>query len=158
MRGTTHLPNRRQFVTTSLGAAAWLGAPSLVRASTWPTKPIKMLAGSAAGGQTDQFARVYGEYLQRELGQTVVVENKAGAGGAVAAMELKRSDPDGHTLMICNTTAYMLNPVLIKDIKYSVPQDFAWVTVMPGGSLSLMVSEKIGAKTLKDFIDYARKT
>jgi tripartite-type tricarboxylate transporter receptor subunit TctC len=158
MRNKSLFLNRRQFVTAGAGAAVWLGAPSLVRANTWPTKPIRMLAGSAAGGQTDQFARVYGDYLSRELGQTVVVENKAGAGGAVAATELKRSDPDGHTLMICNTTAYMLNPVLIKDIKYSVPQDFAWITVMPGGSLPLMVSEKVGAKTLKDFIDYARKT
>ncbi|MEH2475890.1 tripartite-type tricarboxylate transporter receptor subunit TctC [Nitrobacteraceae bacterium AZCC 2161] len=158
MRNKSLFLNRRQFVTAGAGAAVLLSAPSLVRANTWPTKPIRMLAGSAAGGQTDQFARVYGDYLSRELGQTVVVENKAGAGGAVAAMELKRSDPDGHTLMICNTTAYMLNPVLIKDIKYSVPQDFAWVAVMPGGSLPLMVSEKVGAKTLQDFIDYARKT
>ncbi len=158
MRNKSLFLNRRQFVTAGAGAAVWLGAPSLVRANTWPTKPIRMLAGSAAGGQTDQFARVYGDYLSRELGQTVVVENKAGAGGAVAATELKRSDPDGHTLMICNTTAYMLNPVLIKDIKYNVPQDFAWITVMPGGSLPLMVSEKVGAKTLQDFIDYARKT
>lgn len=158
MRKNLRLLNRRQFVTAGAGAVALLTAPSLGRASTWPNRPIKILAGSAAGGQTDQFSRVYGEYLSRELGQTVVVENKAGAGGAVAAMELKRSDPDGHTLMICNTTAYMLNPVLIKDIKYSVPQDFAWVTVMPGGSLPFMVSEKVGAKTLQDFIAYARKT
>lgn len=158
MPNKLHLLNRRQFVAASAGAAALLAAPSLVRANAWPIKPIRMLAGSAAGGQTDQFARVYGEYLSRELGQTVVVENKAGAGGAVAATELKRSDPDGHTLMIANTTAYMLNPVLIKDVKYSVPEDFAWVAVMPGGSLPLMVSEKVGAKTLKDFIDYARKT
>lgn len=158
MRNNSRLLNRRQFVTAGAGAAALLSTPSLVRANSWPTKPIKILAGSAAGGQTDQFSRVYGEYLSRELGQTVVVENKAGAGGAVAAMELKRSDPDGHTLMICNTTAYMLNPVLIKDIKYSVPQDFAWIAVMPGGSLPFMVSEKVGAKTLQDFIAYARKT
>ena len=132
MRNTSLLLNRRQFVAASAGAATLLAAPSLARADTWPNKPIRMLAGSAAGGQTDQFARVYGEYLSRELGQTVVVENKAGAGGAVAATELKRADPDGHTLMICNTTAYMLNPVLIKDIKYNVAQDFAWVAVMPG--------------------------
>jgi len=158
VRNNLRLLNRRQFVAAGAGAAALLSAPSLVRASTWPTKPIKILAGSAAGGQTDQFSRVYGEYLSRELGQTVVVENKAGAGGAVAAMELKRSDPDGHTLMICNTTAYMLNPVLIKDIKYNVAQDFAMVAVMPGGSLPFMVSEKVGAKTLQDFIAYARKT
>lgn len=157
MRDKTFLLNRRQFVAAGAGVAA-LCAPSLGRASTWPNRPIKILAGSAAGGQTDQFSRVYGEYLSRELGQTVVVENKAGAGGAVAAMELKRADPDGHTMMICNTTAYMLNPVLIKDIKYDVRQDFAWVTVMPGGSLPFMVSEKVGAKTLQDFVAYARKT
>src|SRR3954464_6373672 len=158
MRDITPLLDRRQLITTAASAAALFAAPSILRANNWPTKPIKILAGSAAGGQTDQFSRVYGEYLSRELGQTVVVENKAGAGGAVAATELKRSDPDGHTLMIANTTAYMLNPVLIKDVKYSVPEDFAWVAVMPGGSLPLMVSEKVGAKTLKDFIDYARKT
>jgi tripartite-type tricarboxylate transporter receptor subunit TctC len=152
----TSLLNRRQFVGAA--GAALLAVPSLARASSWPTKPIRMLAGSAAGGQTDQFARVYGEYLSRELGQTVVVENKAGAGGAVAATELKRSDPDGHTLMICNTTAYMLNPVLIKDIKYNVPQDFTWIAIMPGGSLPLMVSAKVGAKTLQQFVDYARRT
>lgn len=158
MRHKPLLLSRRQMLAASAGAGAMLAAPSLLRAATYPTKPIRMLAGSAAGGQTDQFARVYGEYLSRELGQTVVVENKAGAGGAVAAMELKRADPDGHTLMMCNTTAYMLNPVLIKDVKYSVPQDFAWISVMPGGSLPLVVSEKIGAKTLADFIAYARKT
>lgn len=158
VRNKLRLLSRRQFVAAGAGATALLSAPSLVRASSWPTKPIKILAGSAPGGQTDQFARLYGEYLQRELGQTIVVENKAGAGGAVAALELKRADPDGHTLMICNTTAYMLNPVLIKDIKYNVPQDFTWVAVMPGGSLPLVVGEKVGAKTLKDFIDYAKKT
>jgi len=155
MRNRSLLLDRRQFTA---GAAAFLAAPSLARADTWPTKPIRMLAGSAAGGQTDQFARVYGEYLSRELGQPVVVENKAGAGGAVAATELKRADPDGHTLMICNTTAYMLNPVLIKDIKYNVAQDFAWIAIMPGGSLPLAVSEKTGAKTLQDFVAYARRT
>lgn len=151
------LLDRRQLMTAGAGIAAWLSAPSLVKADTWPTRPIRILAGSAAGGQTDQFARVYGEYLSRQLGQTVVVENKAGAGGALAAAELKRSDPDGHTLMICNTTAYMLNPVLIKDIQYNVAEDFAWITVMPGGSLPFLVSEKVGAKTLPEFIAYARK-
>jgi tripartite-type tricarboxylate transporter receptor subunit TctC len=157
MRVDERLLSRRQFVAAGVGVSAGLAAPGLVRAESWPTKPIRMLAGSAAGGQTDQFARVYGDYLSRELGQTVVVENKAGAGGAVAAMELKRADPDGHTLMICNTTAYMLNPVLIKDIKYSM-QDFAWISVMPGGSLPLMVAERTGARTLKDFIDHAKRT
>ena len=152
------LLSRRRFFAASAGAAAFLRSPSVSRASSWPSKPVKILAGSAAGGQTDQFSRVYGEYIAREIGQPVVVENKSGAGGAIAAVELKRSEPDGHTLMIANTTAFMLNPVLMKDIRYDVVKDFAIVTIMPGGSLPFMVSEKVGAKTLQEFVEYARKT
>lgn len=158
MRDTFGHLSRRQFVTAGASAAALIAAPSIVRASAWPTKPIKILAGFAAGGQTDQFARAYGDYISREVGQTVVVENKTGAGGAVAAMELKRSDPDGHTWMVSNTTTYMLNSVFIKDIKYNAAEDFTMVSMMPTGSLPLVVSEKIGARTLKEFIDYAKKT
>jgi tripartite-type tricarboxylate transporter receptor subunit TctC len=149
---------RRGFVGAGLGAAALFSSPSILRANAWPSKPVRILAGSAAGGQTDQFSRVYGEYIAREIGQPVVVENKAGAGGAIAAVELKRSEPDGHTLMIANTTAFMLNPVLIKDVRYDVARDFTIVSIMPGGSLPFMVSERVGAKTLPEFIDYARKT
>ena len=158
MPANLHRLDRRQFIAAGAGAAAMLGAPSIVRASTWPTKPVKILAGSAAGGQTDQFSRVYAEFISREIGQPVVVENKAGAGGAIAAVELKRSEPDGHTLMVANTTAFMLNPVLMKDIRYDVAKDFAIITMMPTGSLTLLASERCGAKTLADFIDYARKT
>lgn len=154
---TTALLTRRRLMTASAGAAALLCAPSLVRANTWPTKPIRILAGFAAGGQTDQFSRAYGDYISREVGQTVVVENKTGAGGALAAVELKRSDADGHTLMITNTTTFMLNPVLMKDIRYDPLKDFAMISMMPSGSVPLFVNEKIPVKTLAEFIDYAKK-
>lgn len=157
MPGKNGWLDRRKFVVASGSAVATLIAPSLAKANSWPSKPVKILAGFAAGGQTDQFARVYGEYISREIGQPVVVENKTGAGGAVAAMELKRSDPDGHTLMVTNTTTFMLNPVLMKDVRYDVAKDFVIVSVMPTGSLPFMVSEKVGAKTLQEFVDYARK-
>ena len=150
--------DRRQFMALGGGAAASFAAPSLVQANAWPTKPVRILAGSAAGGQTDHFSRIYGEYISREIGQPVVVENKAGAGGAIAAVELKRSEPDGHTWMISNTTAYMLNPVLIKDVRYDVAKDFTIVSMMPTGSLVVMASAKSGARTLQEFIEYARKT
>ncbi|WP_211907812.1 Bug family tripartite tricarboxylate transporter substrate binding protein [Tardiphaga alba] len=155
---TTALLTRRRLMTASAGAAALLCAPSLVRANSWPTKPIRILAGFAAGGQTDQFSRAYGDYISREVGQTVVVENKTGAGGALAAVELKRSAPDGHTLMITNTTTFMLNPVLMKDIRYDPLKDFAMISMMPSGSVPLFVSEKVPAKTLAEFIDYAKKS
>ena len=83
---------------------------------------------------TDTFARAYGDYISREVGQTVVVENKTGAGGALAAVELKRSEPDGHTLMITNTTTFMLNPVLMKDIRYDPLKDFAMISMMPSST------------------------
>ena len=76
MRDTFRHLSRRRFITASAGAASLLCAPAIVRANSWPTKPIKILAGFAAGGQTDQFARAYGDYIAREVGQTVVVENK----------------------------------------------------------------------------------
>jgi tripartite-type tricarboxylate transporter receptor subunit TctC len=152
------LLSRRRLLAVGGSAVISVSAPSLVRANTWPTKPIKIIAGFAAGGQTDQFARVYGDYIGRALGQTVVVENKTGAGGSIAATELVRSDPDGHTLMVSNTTTFMLNPVLMKDIRYDVAKDFTFVTMMPTGSLPLVVSEKTGAKTLDEFIAYARRT
>jgi tripartite-type tricarboxylate transporter receptor subunit TctC len=158
MRKTLAWLDRRQFIALGGAAASSLAMPSLAKANAWPTKPVKILAGSAAGGQTDQFSRIYGEYISREIGQPVVVENKSGAGGAIAAVELKRSEPDGHTLMIANTTAYMLNPVLIKDVRYDVAKDFSIVTMMPTGSLVVMASVKTGVKTLEEFIAYARKT
>ena len=73
-------------------------------------------------------------------------------------MELKRSAPDGYTAMINNTTTYMTNPVTMKDIRYDVGKDFLIVSIMPTGSLPLIVSEKCGAKNLEEFIAYARKT
>ena len=149
---------RRQFMAAGAATAAVASAGPGFANTAWPTKPIKMLVGFAAGGQTDLFARTYGDYISRQVGQTVVVENKAGGGGAVSAVELKRSAPDGYTAMINNTTTYMTNPVTMKDIRYDVGKDFVIVSIMPTGSLPLIVSEKCGAKNLEEFIAYARKT
>jgi tripartite-type tricarboxylate transporter receptor subunit TctC len=149
---------RRQLLATGAGIAASVGAPAIGRANTWPTKPVRILAGFAAGGQTDQFARVYGDFISRAIGQPVVVENKAGAGGSIAAVELKRAEPDGHTLMVSNTTTFVLNPVLMKDIRYDVARDFTFVTMLPTGSLPLVVSERTGVTNLEEFVAYARRT
>ncbi|ETR77339.1 hypothetical protein X566_06650 [Afipia sp. P52-10] len=124
----------------------------------WPNKPIKIVAGYPAGGQTDLYARSYGEYLAKQLGQPVLVENKAGAGGTVAAIDVKRAAPDGYTLMFTISTTMIMNRVLLKNIAYDADKDFALISIMPSGSLPLVASQKSGAKTLKEFIDYAKKT
>jgi tripartite-type tricarboxylate transporter receptor subunit TctC len=142
------------------GAAAvtlpLLGAEASAQA-TWPTKPIKIVAGYPAGGQTDLYARAYGEYMAKQLGQPVLVENKAGAGGTVAALDVKRAAPDGYTLMFTITTTMVMNRVLMKNIAYDADKDFSLISIMSSGSLPLVASEKSGAKTLKEFIDYAKK-
>ncbi len=149
---------RRHFIAAGAATAAAASSGSGWANTAWPTKPIKFLVGFAAGGQTDLFARSYGDYISRQVGQSVVVENKAGGGGAISALELKRSAPDGYTAMINNTTTFMTNPVTMKDIRYDVAKDFVIVTIMPTGSLPLVVSEKCGARTLEEFVAYARKT
>ena len=124
---------------------------------TGPTGQIKIIAGYPAGGQTDLFARTYGEYIRGETGQNVVVENKAGASGSVAAVEAKRAAPDGYTLMFTISTTMIMNRVLIKDIPYDAEKDFVLVSIMPAGSLPFVVGEKTGAKTLAEFVAYAKK-
>ena len=91
--------SRRRFIGNAAAASAipLIGSPAHAQ-TDWPTKPIKIIAGYPAGGQTDLFARTYGEYIRSETGQNVTVENKAGASGSVAAVEAKRAAPDGYTL------------------------------------------------------------
>ena len=150
--------SRRRFI----GSAAAMSAIPLIGTAAhaqtdWPTKPIKIIAGYPAGGQTDLFARTYGEYIRGETGQNVVVENKAGASGSVAAAEVKRAAPDGYTLMFTISTTMIMNRVLIKDIPYDPEKDFVLVSIMPAGSLPFVAAEKTGAKTLAEFVAYAKK-
>ncbi|MBA2400564.1 MAG: tripartite tricarboxylate transporter substrate binding protein, partial [Bradyrhizobium sp.] len=111
--------SRRHFIGSAAAASAipLLGSSAHAQAD-WPTKQIRIVAGYPAGGQTDLFARTYGEYIRSITGQNVVVENKAGASGSVAAVEAKRSAPDGYTLMFTISTTMIMNRVLMKDIPY----------------------------------------
>src|SRR5436189_6166407 len=100
----------RRAVLRFAALAAALPAPAIAQA--WPNKPIKIVVTYPPGGLTDVFARAYGEYVSQKVGQPVVVENKAGAAGAIGAALVKQSPPDGHTLMLTNSTTMMQNKVL----------------------------------------------
>ena len=150
--------SRRHFIGSAAAASAipLIGPPAHAQTG-WPTRQIKIIAGYPAGGQTDLFARTYGEYIRSETGQNVVVENKAGASGSVAAVEAKRAAPDGYTLMFTISTTMIMNRVLMKDIPYDAEKDFVLVSIMPAGSLPFVAGEKTGAKTLAEFVAYAKK-
>jgi tripartite-type tricarboxylate transporter receptor subunit TctC len=100
---------RRKLIAAGSAAATlpFLGVDASAQA--WPTRPIKIVAGYPAGGQTDLFARIYGDYIAKQLGQPVLVENKAGAGGTIAAIDVKRAPPDGYTLMFTISTTMIMN-------------------------------------------------
>ena len=152
-------PLLRRRTVLQAGAASALPLFSIAsHAQSWPQRPIKLIVGYPAGGQTDLFARTYGEYITQQTGQQVLVDNKPGAGGSLAAAELKRAEPDGHTFMFTISTTVIMNRVLYKSLPYDFDKDFRLVTVMPSGSLPTLAATRTGATNLKQFIEHARRT
>jgi tripartite-type tricarboxylate transporter receptor subunit TctC len=131
------------------GTGAW--------AQAWPTKPIKIVCSSFAGGVLDLLARAYGDYLSQKLGQPVVVENKPGAGGAVAAQAVKASPADGYTLLFALNVTMVQNRVLYRNLPYDPDKDFVLISTMSGGSVVLMAHKSTGATNVKEFVEYARR-
>jgi tripartite-type tricarboxylate transporter receptor subunit TctC len=127
------------------------------RASDYPTRPIKLIVPYAAGGPTDVLGRLVGEYLGRDLKQVVVVENKAGAQGAIGAEAVARSDPDGYTLFVTAASIFVLNPLLYKKLPYDPAKDFRLLGVITDAPMIMEVHPSVPAKTIAEFVAYARK-
>src|SRR5262245_12121757 len=96
------LPDRRQFLHLAAGAAALPLAPHVARAQAYPTRPVRVIVGQAAGSGSDTAARLIGQFLSERLGQQFVIENRPGAGGNIATEAVVRSPPDGYTLLLLN--------------------------------------------------------
>ena len=126
-------------------------------AQTYPTKPVRLVVPFPPGSATDQVARLVGAQLQEALGQPMVVENKAGAQGAIAAAEVAKAAPDGYTLMVTTNTPQAANVSLFKKLQYDPVKDFAPITRFATTSFMLMVKPDFPAKTLKEFLDHVRK-
>ena len=129
---------------------------TLASAQTYPTRPVKLIVPFPAGSATDQVARVVGAELQQALGQPFVVENKAGAQGAIAAAEVAKATPDGYTLMLTTNTPQAANVSLFKKLSYDPVKDFTPITRYGTTSFMLMVRPDFPAKDLKGFIAHAR--
>jgi tripartite-type tricarboxylate transporter receptor subunit TctC len=151
--------SRRHFIAA--GAAA-VAAPFLIRGASaqtaWPSRQIRMICSYPAGGQTDLLARAFGEFISRQVGQNVIIENKAGAAGSIGTAEVARAAPDGHTILCSISTTYVMNRVMMKNPGYDMDKDLVLVSVIPGAGLPLVASVKSGVKTLDDFIAFARKS
>jgi len=91
---------RRRFLHLAGGAAALLAVSSAARAQTYPTRPVRLIAGFPPGGVVDTFARLIGQWLSERLGQPIIIENRAGAGGNLAVEAVVKAPPDGYTLLM----------------------------------------------------------
>ncbi|MBR1125019.1 tripartite tricarboxylate transporter substrate binding protein [Bradyrhizobium lablabi] len=136
--------------------AALLTAPQGF-AADYPTRPIKLVVPYAAGGPTDVLGRLVGEYLGRDLKQSVVVENKAGAQGAIGAEAVARSDPDGYTLLFTAASLFVLNPVLYKKLSYDPVRDFRMLALITDLPVVMEVNPSVPAKTVAEFVAYAKQ-
>ncbi len=145
--------HRRQFIALAAGA---LAAPPLIAArasaATWPTKPVRIIVPFAAGGATDITARLLANRLQEVWGQSVVVENKPGAGGNIGAEAAAKSDPDGSTIFIVGP-GQATNKFLYPSLNYDPVADFAPVSLLILQPNIMCVPNSSPAKSVKEFIE-----
>lgn len=125
--------------------------------AAYPDRPVRLLVGFTAGANTDLTARLLAERLREELGQPVIVDNKAGAGGVIAAEVLTNSPPDGHTLMLGTSGMLAILPA-IRKLPFDTLRDFTPVVPVTGASFFLVVRSGLPVNNLNEFIEYAKRS
>ncbi len=153
-----HLSRRlfNQCATLLTLGATGLAAPAFA-ADAWPSQPLKILVGFAAGGGNDIVARILAKELQQSLGQTVVVENKGGAGGLLANDIVAKSPKNGYTLLLGSIGSNTIAPVLAKKLSYDPRKDLEPISLVAESGNALLVNAKLPYKTVKEMTDAARK-
>lgn len=144
----------------SLGAAFFLAASTLAssaQAQTYPTKPIRLIVPFPAGGATDLFARSLSQKLGERLGQSVVVDNKPGAGGTLGSDLAAKAAADGYTLLLSTTSTHSIGPNLNPKIPYDAMRDFTPIGQVGNAPSIMLVPNNSPAKTVQEWIEYARK-
>jgi tripartite-type tricarboxylate transporter receptor subunit TctC len=138
-----------------IGATALAVYGGVSFAQDYPTRPVRLLVGFTAGGGTDSVARIFGTKLAENLGQSVVIDNRAGAGGNIAAVVTARAAPDGYTLHIV-PSSFATNPSLYSSAGYDPVKEFAPVTFIASSAYVLETHPKLPARTVKEFVALAR--
>ncbi|MBB1632196.1 tripartite tricarboxylate transporter substrate binding protein [Cupriavidus sp. UME77] len=154
---TLHHASRRRLLAfaAALSLAGGLALPLHAQPTAWPTKPIKLVVGYAAGGATDVIARIIALKLGEQLGQPMVVDNRAGANSNVGAEVVAKSTPDGYTLYVY-TIANTINASLYDKLGYDPQKDFEPIGLIARIPNILVVNPKLPVKTLADYIRFAK--
>jgi tripartite-type tricarboxylate transporter receptor subunit TctC len=139
-----------------LACLVWL-SPTFAHAQSWPTKPIHVIVSSGAGGTADILARMIGERLAPALGQSVVIENRPGAGGHLGAGLVARAEPDGYTLLMSGSPTHSVGPHLFKRLTYEPMRDVPPVAMVAIAPNLLAVNASLPVRSLNDLVQLARE-
>lgn len=145
-----------KLITTTLAIVAPLVTHMTAVAQTWPSKPITLIVPFPAGGLTDILGRHLARDMENELGQPVVVENRAGASGQIGAAVLARAPRDGYTLMV-TATHHVVSPAFKKNLPYDATKNFTNIAMLASAPNVLAVNRSLGIKSIKDFINYSKE-
>jgi tripartite-type tricarboxylate transporter receptor subunit TctC len=127
------------------------------RAADYPTRPIKMVVPYVAGGPTDVLGRLVAEYLSRDLKQSVFIENKGGAQGAIGAEAVAHADPDGYTVLFTASSVLELNPMLYRKLSYDPDRELQVIAIVSDLPSVMVVHPSVPAKTVAEFVAFARQ-
>ena len=144
--------NRRHFIAAAALACAW-SAPAL---ADFPDRPVKIVVPFGPGGFTDVAARILQKELAPVLGQSIIIENKPGAGSTIGTAEVAKAKPDGYTLVMISTT-HVISPHLYKQIPYDPLKDFTPVMKLAEGPYVLVVHPSLPAKNVRELVELARR-
>lgn len=147
--------SRRQ--TLALGAGALLGASPLVRAQSWPNRPVRFVVPFAPGGTSEIVARSVAAELSKLIGQNVYVENKPGGAGVTAMTDVAKAAPDGHTIILGHVGTLAVNPYMLNNQPYDVNRDFIPVTLLAKVPNVFVIHPDVPAKNFQEFVAYVKK-
>ncbi|MBI2744951.1 MAG: tripartite tricarboxylate transporter substrate binding protein [Burkholderiales bacterium] len=134
-----------------------VGLSLSVSAQTWPAKPVRLVVPFPAGGATDILSRALSQELAKKLGQSIVVDNKPGAGGTIGALAAAQAPADGYTLLLTTSSTHSIGPAINPRMPYNAEADFTPIVYVASSPQVILVPMSSPAKTLREFIEHARK-
>src|SRR3972149_641495 len=137
---------------------ALVAQTATAHAQDWPQRPITMLVSQPAGASPDVMARLIAERMSKSLGQTVIIENKPGAGNVIGASAAARAAPDGYTLFFATSAALVTNPFMMKNLPYDPVKSFAPIALVTRSYQLIVVNPAVAAKTLPELIALEKKS
>jgi len=147
----------RAALICCLAFAALSAAIGVACAADYPSRPIKLVVPYVAGGPTDAQARIFAEFLGRDLKQSVFVENKGGAQGAIGAEAVAHGEPDGYSLLFTTSSVIELNPVLYKKLAYDPDRELRLLGIISDVPMIMIIHPSVPAKTIAEFVAYAKQ-